>query len=110
MSKTLYDKIWDAHTIREGDDGLTLLHVGRHLAQDGSCHAFEFLQDRNRSVRRPDQVFATPDHAAPSRTRELAAIADPEYRRVIETLSENTRKYGIVHFGLKDPRQGIVHV
>ncbi|MDF3836708.1 3-isopropylmalate dehydratase large subunit [Cupriavidus basilensis] len=110
MSKTLYEKIWDAHTILRREDGQTLLHVGRHLAQDGSCHAFEFLQDRGLGVRRPHQVFAMPDHAAPSHTRDVTAIRTPEYRRVIEALSENTRKFGIVHFGLSDPRQGIVHV
>jgi len=110
MSKTLYEKVWDAHAILEGEDGLTLMHVGRHLAQDGSCHAFEFLQERGLVVRRPDQVFATPDHAVPSNGRDLRAIANPEHRRVIEALASNTRKFGIVHFGLDDPRQGIVHV
>lgn len=110
MSKTMYQKIWDAHAILEGEGGQTLLHVGRHLAQDGSCHAFEFLQDRGLGVRRPDQVFAMPDHAAPSNTRDVTAIRNPEYRRVIEALAENTRKFGIVHFGLDDRRQGIVHV
>jgi 3-isopropylmalate/(R)-2-methylmalate dehydratase large subunit len=110
MSKTLYEKIWDAHTILQGEGGQTLLHVGRHLVQDGSCHAFEFLQDRGLGVRRPDQVFAMPDHAAPSNTRDVTAIRNPEHRRVVEVLSRNTRKFGIVHFGLDDARQGIVHV
>ena len=58
MTRTLYDKIWQAHTIREGDDGLTLLHVGRHFIHDGSMHAFDFLGRRGLKVRRPDQVFA----------------------------------------------------
>ena len=66
MSKTLYAKIWDAHAILEGDDGQTLLHVSRHFIQDGSNHAFEFLQNRGLGVRHPDQVFATPDHGVPS--------------------------------------------
>jgi 3-isopropylmalate/(R)-2-methylmalate dehydratase large subunit len=110
MSKTLYEKIWNAHAILESDDGLTLLHVGRHLAQDGSCHAFEFLQDRGMGVRRPDQVFATPDHAVPSNSRDVTAIVNPEHRRVVLALAQNTRKFGIVHFGIDDPRQGIVHV
>jgi 3-isopropylmalate/(R)-2-methylmalate dehydratase large subunit len=110
MSKTLYAKIWDAHTILEGEDGLTLLHVGRHLAQDGSCHAFDFLRARGLPVRRPDQVFATPDHAVPSYTRDVAQVRNPEYRRLIQALAQNTRDAGIVHFGLDDDRQGIVHV
>src|SRR5258706_15310555 len=110
MGKTLYEKVWNEHAILEGEDGLTLLHVGRHLAQDGSCHVFEFLQGRGVGVRRPDQVFAMPDHAAPSDTRDVATIRNPEHRRVVEALAQNTRKFGIVHFGLDDPRQGIVHV
>ena len=44
MGRTLYEKIWEAHAIVEGDDGQTLLHVGRHLVHDGSVHAFEFLR------------------------------------------------------------------
>jgi 3-isopropylmalate/(R)-2-methylmalate dehydratase large subunit len=108
--KTLYEKIWEAHAILEGDDGQTLLHVARHLAHDGSSHAFEFLKDRGLAVRRPDQVFATPDHGVPTRTHEVTAITDPDQRRVVELLTQNTKKFGIVHFALNDERQGIVHV
>src|SRR5258706_15530092 len=110
MSKTMYEKIWDAHAILEGEGGQTLLHVGRHLAQDGSCHVFEFLQGRGVGVRRPDKVCATHDHDARYGVPDVAAVANPENRRVIEALAHNTHKFGIVHFGLRDPRQGIVHV
>ncbi|UVH60625.1 3-isopropylmalate dehydratase large subunit [Variovorax paradoxus] len=110
MNKTLYDKIWNAHAITQGDDGQTLLHVARHLAHDGSGHAFDFLQARGLGVRRPDQVFATPDHGVSTRSHDIAAIADGDQRHVVELLARNTRKFGIVHFGLDDPRQGIVHV
>ena len=110
MPKTLYQKIWDAHVILEGEGGQTLLHVARHLAHDGSSHAFSFLQERGLAVRRPDQVFASPDHGVSSRSHDLAAITDPDQRRVVEQLAQNTRKYGIVHFALDDPRQGIAHV
>lgn len=110
MSKTLYEKIWEAHAILEGADGQTLLNVGRHIAHDGSSHAFEFLQTRGMAVRRPDQVFATPDHGVSSRSRDIAAIVDADQRRAVELLARNTSQSGIVHFGLGDPRQGIVHV
>jgi len=110
MSKTLYERIWEAHSILEGEDGQTLLHVGRHIAHDGSYHAFEFLRQRGLRVRRPDQMFATPDHGVSSSSHELAAITDPEQRRVVELLEKNTQEYGIVHFALNDSRQGIVHV
>ncbi len=107
---TLYDKIWDAHAIVEGDDGQTLLHVARHLAHDGSVHAFEFLKDRGLATRRPDQIFATPDHGVSTRSHDLAAIGDAEQRRVVEMLARNTKQFGITHFALDDARQGIVHV
>jgi 3-isopropylmalate/(R)-2-methylmalate dehydratase large subunit len=110
MGKTLYEKIWEAHTITEGHDGQTLLHVARHLVHDGSVHAFEFLQDRGLKVRRPDQIFATPDHGVSTRSHVMEAIADPEQKRVVQLLDRNTKKFGIVHFALDDPRQGIVHV
>jgi 3-isopropylmalate/(R)-2-methylmalate dehydratase large subunit len=110
MTKTLYEKIWANHSILEGHDGQTLLHIARHIAHDGSYHAFEFLQERGLSVRCPDQMFATPDHGVSSRSHDIGAITDPEQRRVVERLAENTKKYGIVHFALNDPRQGIVHV
>jgi len=107
--RTLYDKIWESHAILEAD-GQTLLYVGRHLAHDGSCHAFDFLRARGLTVRCPDQVFATPDHAVPTTSHALAAINDPERRSVVEKLAANTREFGIVHFGLDDRRQGILHV
>src|SRR3982750_203042 len=108
--KTLYEKIWEAHTILEGDGGQPLLPLARHLAHDGSSHAFEFLKDRGLSVRRPDQVFATPDHGVSTQSHDVAAITDADQRRVVELLTQNTKKFGIVHFALNDERQGIVHV
>jgi 3-isopropylmalate/(R)-2-methylmalate dehydratase large subunit len=110
MGRTLYEKIWDAHRIVEGDDGQTLLHVGRHLVHDGSVHAFEFLKDRGAKVRRPDQIFATPDHGVSTLIHKVDAIPDQEQRRVVQLLEKNTRESGITHFALDDPRQGIVHV
>jgi 3-isopropylmalate/(R)-2-methylmalate dehydratase large subunit len=110
MGRTLQQKIWDAHRIVESEDGQTLLHVARHLVHDGSVHAFEFLRDRGLKVRRPDQVFATPDHGVSTLVHKLDAITDPEQRRVVQILDRNTREAGIVHFALDDPRQGIVHV
>jgi 3-isopropylmalate/(R)-2-methylmalate dehydratase large subunit len=110
MGKTLYEKIWQAHAIVEGHDGQTLLHVARHLVHDGSVHAFEFLADRGLKVRRPDQIFATPDHGVSTLIHQVEAIPDPEQRKVVQLLDRNTKKFGIVHFALDDPRQGIVHV
>ena len=110
MGLTLYEKIWHAHKVLDGDDGQSLLHVARHLVHDGSVHAFQFLKEKGLTVRRSDQVVATPDHGISTRSHVMAAITDPEQRRVVERLVENTQAHGILHFPLGDPRQGIVHV
>jgi 3-isopropylmalate/(R)-2-methylmalate dehydratase large subunit len=110
MGLTLYEKIWHAHKVLDGDDGQSLLHVARHLVHDGSVHAFQFLKEKGLSVRRSDQVAATPDHGISTHSHVMAAITDPEQRRVVERLVENTQAHGILHFPLGDPRQGIVHV
>jgi len=109
-SRTLYDKIWDRHTILVAEGGRTLLHVGRHLVHDGSFHAFGFLEARGLGVRQPERTFATPDHSTSTKKRSLAAIFNAQHRQIVEKLEENATKHKITLFGLKDPRQGIVHV
>ena len=59
---TLFDKIWSSHTILVRPDGVTLLHIDRHLVHDGSGNAFRMLKAKGLPVRRPDRTFATPDH------------------------------------------------
>ena len=108
--KTMLDKIWAEHEILQDDDGQSLLLVSRHLAHDGSFHAFSFLKNRGMRPRRPDQTFATPDHGIPTRTHRVEDITDPDQRRVVEGLKSNAEEFGFTLFGLGDERQGIVHV
>ncbi len=108
--RTIFDKIWDDHVILEEDDGQVLLFVSRHLAHDGSQHAFRFLESRGLRLRRPDQTFASPDHGVSTLSHRLEDIPFPEQRQVVETLRRNAEKYGFTLFGLDDPRQGIIHV
>jgi 3-isopropylmalate/(R)-2-methylmalate dehydratase large subunit len=110
MPRTLFEKIWDAHVVHRRDDGLCLLYVDRHYFHEGSFHAFNILRSRGLKVRRPDLCFGFGDHYAPTRSRNLASIADPEIRGIIETFERNAREAGIKAFDLADPRQGIVHV
>ncbi|MCR8551106.1 3-isopropylmalate dehydratase large subunit [Salipiger sp. P9] len=110
MAETMYDKIWNAHAIVERDDGQTLLYVPRHIVQEGSRFAFEFLQDRGLTVRRPRQMLASPQMSISTRRRDIEEITNPDQRLTVELLIENTRKFGVTHYGLDDPRQGIVHV
>ncbi|MET0508007.1 MAG: 3-isopropylmalate dehydratase large subunit [Burkholderiaceae bacterium] len=110
MPRTLFEKIWHPHVVMRRDDGQELLHVDRHLVQDGSAPAFEMLRQRSITVRRPDLAFATPDHYVPTGARTLDAIADPEKRAMAQALEDDSRTAGIRFFGLDDERQGIVHV
>jgi len=108
--RTMLEKIWDDHAILEDEDGNTLLHVSRHLAHDGSYHAFSFLDQRGLPLHRPDLTFATPDHGISTLSHRIEDIADPDQRRVVTALEANAARHGFALFGLNDPRQGIVHV
>jgi 3-isopropylmalate/(R)-2-methylmalate dehydratase large subunit len=107
---TLFDKIWREHVVLEREDGQALLYVDSHFLQDGSAPAFEMLRRRGLKPRVPERAFATPDHYVPTSGRDLALIADPEKRAMAEALEADAAAAGIAFFGLRDPRQGIVHV
>ncbi len=107
---TLFAKIWDRHKVVEREDGQTLLYVDRHYIHDGSRRAFEVLAEKGLKLRRPDRTFGTPDHYVPSSSRDISAIADAEARAMVETIEVNAARHGATVFGLRDPRQGIVHV
>jgi 3-isopropylmalate/(R)-2-methylmalate dehydratase large subunit len=108
--KTLYDKLWDAHVVREEADGTTLLYIDRHLVHEvTSPQAFEGLRLAGREVWRRDANLATADHNVPTTDRS-AGIADPVSRLQVETLDQNCAEFAITEFGMNDPRQGIVHV
>jgi len=108
MGLTLYEKIWSAHAVATGPGGRTLLYIDRHLLHDGSFHAFEALRKSGRKVRRPQACLATPDHYAPSGSRDT--IADPNLREKIDTLAANASAARIALLPIRDERQGIVHV
>jgi 3-isopropylmalate/(R)-2-methylmalate dehydratase large subunit len=103
---TLFDKLWSAHEVRRREDGASLLWVDRHLVHEGSHHAFAKIAQRGLPVARPELTFGVVDHYAPTRR----AVQSPDITRMMETLEENTAAHGIRCFGLRDPRQGIVHV
>ena len=108
--RTLYDKLWDAHVVREEADGTALLYIDRHLVHEvTSPQAFEGLRLAQRPLWRHDANLATADHNVPTTDRSHG-IADPVSRLQVETLDRNCSEFGIVEFGMNDPRQGIVHV
>lgn len=109
-AKTLYDKLWDAHVVREDDDGTSLLYIDRHLVHEvTSPQAFEGLRIAGRQPWRVAANLATPDHNVPTTGREKG-IEDPVSRLQVETLDSNCKDFSIVEFDMADIRQGIVHV
>ncbi len=111
--KTLYDKLWDAHVVRQEEDGTALIYIDRQLLHEvTSPQAFEGLRLANRKPWRIDTNLATCDHNVP--TTELKggpeSIEDPVSRIQVVTLGMNAKEFGITEFGMGDPRQGIVHV
>lgn len=109
-SKTLFEKIWDQHVVREEPDGTTLLYIDRHLVHEvTSPQAFEGLRLAGRKPRRPTAALAVPDHNVPTTDRSQG-IADPMSALQISTLEGNCAEFGITYYGMEDIRQGIVHV
>ena len=110
MSLTLYDKIWNDHLVHQQDDGTSLLFVDRHLIHEvTSPQAFEGLRNSGRKVRQPKLTLAVVDHNVPTTDRSKG-IEDEDSRIQIETLDKNCREFGVQLFGVKDKRQGIVHI
>jgi 3-isopropylmalate/(R)-2-methylmalate dehydratase large subunit len=107
-SGTLFDKIWNQHTVDDADPAL--LFVDLHLVHEvTSAQAFSGLELANRTVRHPELTLATVDHAVPTTGRGLG-IRDPLAKKQVDALKDNCARHGVQLFGLNDPRQGIVHV
>ena len=110
MAKTLYDKLWDSHVVRQDEDGTCLLYIDRHLVHEvTSPQAFEGLRIANRQPWRLSANLATPDHNVPT-TDRTKGIEDPISRTQVETLDQNCDHFGITEFKMDDIRQGVVHV
>ncbi|MEK9625339.1 MAG: 3-isopropylmalate dehydratase large subunit [Gammaproteobacteria bacterium] len=108
--KTLYDKLWEDHLVREADDGTALIYIDRQLLHEvTSAQAFAGLRDAQRKPRRLVTNLAVADHNVPTTDRS-AGIDDPVSRLQVETLDRNCAEFGITEFDMADPRQGIVHV
>ena len=113
IPRTLFEKLWQRHVVSEpapDDDGPTLLYIDRHLVYEvTSPQAFEGLRLASRQPWRRETVIATTDHNVPTTARDQG-IADPFSRAQVEQLDRNCAEFGIMEFGLRDKRQGIIHV
>jgi 3-isopropylmalate/(R)-2-methylmalate dehydratase large subunit len=109
-TKTLFDKIWDAHIVEEVHDGPQVLYIDRHLIHEvTSPQAFAGLEKRGIPLFRPQQTIATADHNVPTKNQHLP-IQDPLSKIQVDTLVENCENHGVELYGLGHPNQGIVHV
>jgi 3-isopropylmalate/(R)-2-methylmalate dehydratase large subunit len=114
-AKTLYDKLWDAHLVKQRDDGSALIYIDRHILHEvTSPQAFEGLRLAGRKPWRLDVNVATPDHNISTDSAERAAgvdaIPDETSRIQVKTLDDNCEHFGIREFGMNEMGQGIVHV
>ncbi len=110
ISTTLFDKVWDAHVIRKIEDGPDVLFIDRHFIHEvTSPVAFLSMEKRGLKVMFPEKTFATADHNTPTLNQHLP-VQDPLSANQLKALESNTGKYGISHWGLGNPKNGIVHV
>ncbi len=109
--KTLYDKLWESHVVREDADGTCLLYIDRHLVHEvTSPQAFEGLRLAGRKPWRFGSIVANPDHNTPTKDWDKG-IEDPVSRLQVETLDDNIKEFGaLVYFPFKNANQGIIHV
>ena len=109
--KTLYDKLWDSHVVRQEEDGTCLLYIDRHLVHEvTSPQAFEGLRLAGRKPWRADSIVAVPDHNTPTNHWDRD-IEDPVSKRQVDTLDANIKQTGaLIYFPFKHANQGIIHV
>jgi 3-isopropylmalate/(R)-2-methylmalate dehydratase large subunit len=108
--KTLYDKIWESHTVRILPTGQTQLFIGLHLIHEiTTAPAFDMLREKGMDVAFPERTFATVDHIVPTDIRSRPFL-DVEAEELTKALESNVKQFGVEFFGLESPNQGIVHV
>lgn len=107
---TLFDKIWDAHVVQQIEEGPTQLYIDRLYCHEvTSPQAFDGLRARGLKCLRPQQIICMPDHNTPTLHQDQP-IADPVSRKQVDALTKNAAEFGLTHFGMLHPNNGIIHV
>jgi len=110
MSKTMYQKIWEAHIVRESKNDTNILYVDRHLVHEvTSAQAFEGLRTSNRNVRHPEKTFATMDHNTSTKTKVFEEMEETSQIQ-LSTLDNNCKQFKVNLYDYKHPNNGVVHV
>ena len=107
---TLFDKIWDSHVVQIVPDGPQQLYIDRLYCHEvTSPQAFDGLRQRSLKPFRPQNIYCMPDHNTPTHDQDQP-IADPVSRKQVDTLARNAAEFGLNHFGMMHPKNGIIHV
>ena len=107
---TLFDKIWDKHVVLKIDDGPTQLYIDRLYCHEVTTpQAFDGLRERGLKCLRPRQIFCMPDHNTPTHDQDKP-IEDPVSRKQVDVLARNAQEFGLTHYGMMSPDNGIIHV
>ena len=107
---TLFDKIWDRHVVQIADDGPTQLYIDRLYCHEvTSPQAFDGMRARGLKCFRPEQIYCMPDHNTPTHDQDKP-IADPVSKKQVDTLEANAAEFGLTHYGMLSPDNGIIHV
>jgi 3-isopropylmalate/(R)-2-methylmalate dehydratase large subunit len=108
--KTIVEKIWENHVVKEEPGKATVLYIDLHLIHEvTSAQAFDGLRMNHRRVRRPELTLATMDHNIPTTDRRVP-VKDPTSQHAIDTLSRNAKEFGVELFDMAHPNSGIVHI
>lgn len=107
---TLFDKIWDSHVVQHVQDGPDQLYIDRlYMHEVTSPQAFAGMRERGLKPFRPERIFCMPDHNIPTHDQDKP-IADPVSKKQVDTLAKNCQDFGLTHFGMLHPNNGIIHV
>jgi len=108
--KTLVDKIWDKHVVKNISEEVDVFFIDQHFIHEvTSPQAFNGIREKGVDVFMPHRTIATADHNVPTVNQHLP-IQDPESFNQVETLTKNCKEFGIELYGIGHKNQGIVHV
>ena len=107
---TLFDKIWDAHVVQHVEGGPDQLYIDRLYCHEvTSPQAFDGLRERGIRCLRPEKIFCMPDHNTPTEGQDKP-IEDPVSKKQVDALAAHAAEFGLTHYGMMDPDNGIIHV
>ena len=107
---TLFDKIWDKHVVQVVEDGPTQLYIDRLYCHEvTSPQAFDGMRQRGLKCFRPQQIYCMPDHNTPTHDQDKP-IEEPISKKQVDTLERNCKEFGLTHYGMMSPDNGIIHV